>query len=155
MDSIVSQVLQRDSDDWCLKHACAACTYKLTDEPELKFKLLYVMDGNDSLKHVIRHLLDEIEGGHPPLSHDLPTGQVLTSSHYLSREFVNRFAVAGSTDPFSDEDLDANPCAGRWKNMDDAKTRKAWVMALGVDTISDVDFKPQSQEVLSGPKRKS
>ncbi|KAI6014150.1 hypothetical protein BKA83DRAFT_4473883 [Pisolithus microcarpus] len=126
VDSIVSQVLQRDSDDWRLKHACAACTYKLTDEPELKFKLLYAMDGNDSLKRVIRRLPDEIEGGHPPLSHDLPTGQVLTSSRYLSREFVNRFAVAGSTDPFSDEDSDANPCAGRWKNMDDAKTRKAW-----------------------------
>ncbi|KAI6027273.1 hypothetical protein BKA83DRAFT_4576942 [Pisolithus microcarpus] len=126
VDSIVFQVLQRDSDDWRLKHACAACTYKLTDEPELKFKLLYAMDGNDSLKCVIRRLPDEIEGGHPLLSHDLPTGQVLTSSRYLSREFVNRFAVAGSTDPFSDEDSDANPCAGRWKNMDDAKTRKVW-----------------------------
>ncbi|KAI6027836.1 hypothetical protein BKA83DRAFT_4471322 [Pisolithus microcarpus] len=126
VDSIVSQVLQRDSDDWRLKHTCAACTYKLTDEPELKFKLLYAMDGNDSLKRVIRRLPDEIEGSHPPLSHDLPTGQVLTSSRYLSREFVNRFAVAGSTDPFSDEDSDANPCAGRWKNMDDAKTRKVW-----------------------------
>ncbi|KAI5986451.1 hypothetical protein EDC04DRAFT_2873538 [Pisolithus marmoratus] len=51
VDSIVSQVLQRDSEDWHLKHACAACTYKLTDEPKLKFKLLYAMDGNNSLKH--------------------------------------------------------------------------------------------------------
>ncbi|KAI6027989.1 hypothetical protein BKA83DRAFT_4123828 [Pisolithus microcarpus] len=52
-------LLQWDSEDWHLKHACAACTYKLTD-------------------------------------------------------------------PFSDEDPDTNPCAGQWKNMDDAKTRKAW-----------------------------
>ncbi|KAI6010375.1 hypothetical protein BKA83DRAFT_4467509 [Pisolithus microcarpus] len=126
VDSIVSQVLQRDSEDWRLKHACAACTYKLTGEPELKFKLLYAMDGNDSLKRVLRRLPDEIEDGHLPLSRDLPTSQVLTSSRYLSREYVNKFDVTGNTDPFSDEDSDANPCAGRWKNMDDAKTRKAW-----------------------------
>ncbi|KIK20250.1 hypothetical protein PISMIDRAFT_13140 [Pisolithus microcarpus 441] len=126
VDSIVSQVLQRDSEDWRLKHACAACTYKLTGEPELKFKLLYAMDGNDSLKRVLRHLPDEIEDSHLPLSRDLPTGQVLTSSRYLSREYVNKFDVTGNTDPFSDEDSDANPCAGRWKNMDDAKTRKGW-----------------------------
>ncbi|KAI6018897.1 hypothetical protein BKA83DRAFT_4464818 [Pisolithus microcarpus] len=126
VDSIVSQVLQRDSEDWRLKHACAACTYKLTGEPELRFKLLYAMDGNDSLKRVLRRLPDEIEDGHSPMSRDLPTGQVLTSGRYLSREYVNKFAVTRNTDPFSDEDLDTNPCAGRWKNMDDAKTRKAW-----------------------------
>ncbi|KAI6032301.1 hypothetical protein BKA83DRAFT_4558705 [Pisolithus microcarpus] len=126
MDSIVSQVLQRDSEDWRLKHACAACTYKLTGKPELRFKLLYAMDGNDSLKRVLRRLPDEIEDGHSPTSRDLPTGQVLTSGRYLSREYVNKFAMTGNTDPFSDEDSDTNPCAGRWKNMDDAKTRKAW-----------------------------
>ncbi|KAI6023100.1 hypothetical protein BKA83DRAFT_4493227 [Pisolithus microcarpus] len=126
VDSIVSQVLQWDSEDWRLKHACAACTYKLTGEPELRFKLLYGMDGNDSLKCVLWHLPDEIEDSHSPTSRDLPTGQVLTSGRYLSREYVNKFAVTGNTDPFSDEDLDTNPCAGQWKNMDDAKTRKAW-----------------------------
>ncbi|KAI6020395.1 hypothetical protein BKA83DRAFT_4495156 [Pisolithus microcarpus] len=114
MDSIMSQVLQWDSEDWRLKHACAACTYKLTGEPELRFKLLYAMDGNDSLKRVLWRLPDEIEDGHSPTSRDLPTGQVLTSGRYLSREYVNKFAVTGNTDPFSNE------------NMDDAKTRKAW-----------------------------
>ncbi|KAI5989528.1 hypothetical protein EDD15DRAFT_2171307 [Pisolithus albus] len=127
VDSIVSQVLQWDSEDWHLKHACAACTYKLTGEPELRFNLLYVMDGNDSLKRILQCHPDDIKDGH---SRDLPTGQVLTSSCYLSHEYVNRFAMTGNTVPFSDEvslfDSDNNPCAGRWKNMDDAKTRKAW-----------------------------
>ncbi|KAI6125002.1 hypothetical protein EDD16DRAFT_1763245, partial [Pisolithus croceorrhizus] len=129
VDSIVSQVLQWDSEDWRLQHACAACTYKLTDEPELKFKLLYAMDGNDSLKRVLRRLPDEIADNYPPLSHDLPTGQIITSSRYLCREYVDRFAMAGSKDPVSNEsakDSDPNPCAGRWKNMDDAKTKKTW-----------------------------
>ncbi|KAI6113194.1 hypothetical protein EV401DRAFT_2058779 [Pisolithus croceorrhizus] len=126
MDSIMSQVLQWDSEDWCLKHACAACTYKLTGEPKLKFKLLYAMDGNDLLKHILWHLPDKIEDSHLPLSHDLPTSQVLTSSCYLSCEYVNKFDMTGNTDPFSDKDSDTNPCAGQCKNMDDAKTRKAW-----------------------------
>ncbi|KAI6016132.1 hypothetical protein BKA83DRAFT_4465493 [Pisolithus microcarpus] len=132
MDSIVLQVLQQDLEDWQLKHTCAACTYKLTDEPGLKFKLLYAMDGNDSLKHVLRCLSDEIADNHP-LSHDLPTSQILTSSHYVSHEYVNKFAMAGSKDPISNicdnnpaQDLDSNPCAGHWKNMDDAKTKKIW-----------------------------
>ncbi|KAI6002559.1 hypothetical protein EDC04DRAFT_2871863 [Pisolithus marmoratus] len=94
--------LQIYLEDWCLKHACAACTYKLTDEPELKFKLLYAMDGNNSLKCFLHHLPDKIEDGHPLLSCDLPT------------------------DLFSNEDSDSNPCAGHWKNMDDVKTKKAW-----------------------------
>ncbi|KAI6161089.1 hypothetical protein EDD17DRAFT_1482306 [Pisolithus thermaeus] len=126
MDSIVSEVLQWDSEDWHLKHACAACTYKLTDEPELKFKLLYAMDGNNSLKHTLWHLPDETVDNYPPLLHDLPTGQILTSSHYLCHEYVDRFAMAGSKDPISNEDSDPNPCAGCWKNMGDAKTKKTW-----------------------------
>ncbi|KAI6114258.1 hypothetical protein F5141DRAFT_1187847 [Pisolithus sp. B1] len=133
MDSIMLQVLQQDSEDWCLKHTCAACTYKLTDEPKLKFKLLYVMDGNDSLKHVLQCLPDKTTDNYPPLSCDLPTGQILTSSHYLCCEYVDRFAMVGSEDPVSNEcnnksakDSDPNPCARRWKNMDAAKTKKTW-----------------------------
>ncbi|KAI6110291.1 hypothetical protein EDD16DRAFT_1694427 [Pisolithus croceorrhizus] len=126
VDLIMSQVLQWDSEDWHLKHARAACTYKLTGESELRFKLLYAMDRNDLLKCILWHLPDEIEDGHLPLSHDLPTSQVLTSSHYLSCKYVNKFDVTGNTDPFSDEDSDTNPCTGQWKNMDDVKTRKAW-----------------------------
>ncbi|KIK17790.1 hypothetical protein PISMIDRAFT_110687 [Pisolithus microcarpus 441] len=129
VDSIVSQVLQRDSEDWHLKHACAACTHKLTGKPELRFKLLYAMDGNNSLKHILQHLPDEIEDGHSPTSRDLPTGLVLTSGHYLSREYVNKFAFTCfylCCNNESAQDSDTNPCAGRWKNMDDAKTRKAW-----------------------------
>ncbi|KAI5994764.1 hypothetical protein EDD15DRAFT_2195896 [Pisolithus albus] len=125
VDSIVSQVLQQDSEDWQLKHTCAACTYKLTDEPELKFKLLYAMDGNDSLKCVLRCLPDEIADNHR-LSRDLLTGQVLMSSRYVSCEYVNKFAMAGSKDPIPKVDSDPNPCAGCWKNMDDTKTKKIW-----------------------------
>ena len=104
VDTIVSQVLRQDSDDWRLKHACAACTYKLMDEPDLKFKLLFAMDGNDSLKHILRRLPEDIEDATCPLvSRELPTGQVFTSSRYLPCEHVDQFAKAGSIDPLLSE----------------------------------------------------
>ncbi|KAG1819866.1 uncharacterized protein BJ212DRAFT_1446161 [Suillus subaureus] len=65
--SLIMESLQCDSPDWCLKHACLAC--------QLHFKMLYAMDGNDSL---------------------------------------NQNAP------------EENSCEGRWKNMDDSKTQKAW-----------------------------
>ncbi|KAG2124204.1 hypothetical protein DEU56DRAFT_923609 [Suillus clintonianus] len=95
------------------KHACPACTYKLTDEPELTFSLLYAMDGNDSLKRVLRRSLDTDES--LGTSSELPTGQQLASDRYLSRTFVDQFARDSTT--AGDE---------RWKNMDDTKTKKAW-----------------------------
>ncbi|KAJ7321900.1 hypothetical protein DFH08DRAFT_1030550 [Mycena albidolilacea] len=48
-DKQVMRALGRDSS-WRLKHACPACTYKLTGEDALIFDMLVTMDGNDSLK---------------------------------------------------------------------------------------------------------
>lgn len=44
--------MQRNSPNWRLAHACPACMYKLHDEPQLKYQLLFTFDGNDSLKRV-------------------------------------------------------------------------------------------------------
>ncbi|KAG2362677.1 hypothetical protein BDR07DRAFT_1451032 [Suillus spraguei] len=92
--SLITESLRRDSPDWRLKHACPACTYILTNEEQLRFKILYAMDGNDS-------------------------------DRYLSRNFVDQFArdtVCATGDNRPAE----NSCEGRWKNMDDTKTKKAW-----------------------------
>ena len=70
------------------------------DEPNLKFKLLFAMDGNDSLKRILQCLPEDIEDATFPLVlRELPTGQILTSSRYLPCEYVNQFAMAGSADP--------------------------------------------------------
>ncbi|KAF9231943.1 hypothetical protein BU15DRAFT_81804 [Melanogaster broomeanus] len=130
VDKLVSQALHRDSADWRLKHACPVCMYTLDGEAALKFKLLYAMDGNDSLKRVIRCMPDlhEDDTTYRPSS-ELPTGQVVCSSIYLSHDYVNQFTddVAGTKNTStSSESKDENPCAGRWKNMDDQKTKKTW-----------------------------
>ncbi|KAG1797356.1 uncharacterized protein HD556DRAFT_1267601 [Suillus plorans] len=121
--AMVAESLQRDSPDFRLKHACPACTYILMDEPKLTFSLLYAMDGNDSLKRVIRRSLDTDDS--LGASSELPTGQQLTSNRYLSRTYVDQFARDSAT--ADDEVIHAeNLCEGRWKNMDDTKTKKAW-----------------------------
>lgn len=89
---MVAESLWRDSPDWRLQHACPACTYKLVDEDQLTFSILYAMDGNDSLKRVLRRSLDP--DGDESLGHssELPTGQQLVSDRYLSRAFVDQFS---------------------------------------------------------------
>ncbi|KAG1728938.1 hypothetical protein EDB19DRAFT_1939615 [Suillus lakei] len=93
------------------------------DEPQLTFSLLYAMDGNDSLKRVLRRSLDTDDS----LStfSELPTGQQLASDRYLSRTFVDQFTRDSTTAGDEDVHLE-NTCEGRWKNMDDTKTKKAW-----------------------------
>ncbi|KAG2034623.1 hypothetical protein BDR03DRAFT_869707 [Suillus americanus] len=129
--AIVSELLQRNSPDWRLKHACPACTYELNGEEKLTFKLLYALDGNNSLKRVLRRSLDHHADDSLPPSSKLPTGQQFTSDQYLSRAFVDRYSrdsdSALTTTADNEEDAGANnSCAGRWKNMDDAKMKKAW-----------------------------
>ncbi|KAG2109133.1 hypothetical protein DEU56DRAFT_874515 [Suillus clintonianus] len=94
-----------------------------TPVPHLTFSLLYAMDGNDSLKRVLRRSLDTDES--LGTSSELPTGQQLASDRYLSRTFVDQFARDSTTAGDEDAHLE-NLCEARWKNMDDTKTKKAW-----------------------------
>ena len=141
VDSLVNEALHRDSPSWHLKHCCPACTYILQGEQPLKFSMLYALDGNDSLKRVQRKLLSE-DGEANSISIELPTSQVLSCPRYLSRDFVDQQVGHSSntataevrklylyylnSDLLNTQDAEMNPCAGRWKNMDDQKTKKTW-----------------------------
>ncbi|KAG1793324.1 uncharacterized protein HD556DRAFT_1479424 [Suillus plorans] len=130
--SLVQEAIGRSAIDWNLKHACPACLYTLDAEPQLKFSLLYAMDGNDSLKRVLKRVPDEehaedLVSRNNPQSSELPTSQAIVDYRYLTREYVDSFADAlnPQVDLF-DDDEDDNPCAGRWKNMKDDKTKRMW-----------------------------
>jgi len=81
---------------WRLKNACPACTYILQGEPELRFSLLYTMDGNDSLKRAVRQAedADEVDEADEVSTQceELLPGQVLTCDRFLTREEVDVFA---------------------------------------------------------------
>jgi hypothetical protein len=54
VDRLVQVSLERDAADYRIKHLCPSCTYILEDEKKLKFSMLYTVDGNDSLKRILR-----------------------------------------------------------------------------------------------------
>ncbi|KAG1840303.1 hypothetical protein DFJ58DRAFT_718410 [Suillus subalutaceus] len=123
--SLINKSLRRDSPDWRLKHACPACTYTLTDEEKLHFKILYAMDGNDSLKRILRRSLDDDDDS-LGLSSKLPTGQVLVSDRYLSRNFVEQFAQDTPCDTGANS-LAENSCEGRLEKYGRCETKKLGV----------------------------
>ncbi|KAJ7742389.1 hypothetical protein B0H14DRAFT_2637652 [Mycena olivaceomarginata] len=133
-DERVMLLLGRDSK-WRLKHACPACMYKLEGEDKLIFDMLTTMDGNDSLKRVLRRnktSMAEDEGGEPVLASPRSgsitgTRAMDTCTHGTGWSNGRRHAwprcypwgqgIRSTAD---------NPCADRWKNMIDDVTSKMW-----------------------------
>ena len=54
VDRLVQVSLDRDGADYHIKHLCPCCSYVLEDEEKLKFSMLYTIDGNNSLKRILR-----------------------------------------------------------------------------------------------------
>ncbi|KIK37448.1 hypothetical protein CY34DRAFT_26005 [Suillus luteus UH-Slu-Lm8-n1] len=109
----------------------ATCTYKLQGEVPMKFSLLYAMDGNDSLKRVLKKLTQDdldTKDNSPlaPHSSELPTMQFVGGDHYLLDDYIEQFSRDSPADMLSLDDDEDNPCAGHWKNMRDEKTKKMW-----------------------------
>lgn len=125
ISNLVRHALQRDQPDWRLKHGCPACTYRLQDEPAMRFRMLIAQDGNDSLKRVATRILD---GDVDNAATSLPAlERTFHHEQYLTREFVDKFASNRHMGhSIMDEDGDGNLCAERWKNMKDSTTQKMW-----------------------------
>jgi hypothetical protein len=89
-------LLGRDSK-WQLKHACPTCMYKLEGEDKLIFNMLTTMDGNDSLKRVLRRnktSMAEDEGGEPVLgkSKERVDNRDASDGYMYPRDRVERWA---------------------------------------------------------------
>lgn len=109
--ALVHEAIGRSNCNWRLIHACPACTYTLKDEDPLQFKLLYTMDGNDSLKRVLKKVarddseyLDDDNDAPLPRSAELPSTQSVGGDRYLTRDYVNSFAGDSSVDMLSVDD---------------------------------------------------
>jgi hypothetical protein len=137
----VDTALERDSSDWRLRNACPACCYKLKGEPAQIFEMLVTMDGNDSLKRILRRkpAPESGEEGDVPLvgeSRELADSREVEGGYYLSREKVDRWAkdVVEELLPESilneqgsgGEEEDPNPCATQWANMKNDLTARMW-----------------------------
>ncbi|KAJ7692509.1 hypothetical protein B0H14DRAFT_3100781 [Mycena olivaceomarginata] len=146
-EKTVLKSLGRDSFLWRLKHACPACMYKLKGEAKLIYDILVAMDGNNSLKCVLRHCKVHSDG-------DTGTGAefVLGKSkeytdtrdagenYYRDREKVNEWSKQRIAEMMPKEAIEVpvcpellteisdepNPCADQWKNMVEDITAKMW-----------------------------
>ncbi|KAJ3521286.1 hypothetical protein NM688_g9035 [Phlebia brevispora] len=73
--------LKRDTPDWRALNSCPACCYQLEGEPELPRGRMFAMDGNNSLKRLIKHG-----------DRETADRRIFTESDYfLSREYVNKY----------------------------------------------------------------
>ncbi|KAF8229074.1 hypothetical protein L208DRAFT_1288400 [Tricholoma matsutake] len=128
--------LECDSLDWRLWHTCPACSYKLKGKGDLIFKMLITMDGNDSLKRIIRQDPPaapgegepEPEGPQVGDSRELPDSRRASGDYLLSREQVDQWAKAMLMEMLSvpEEDIEENPCISRWANMINKITTRMW-----------------------------
>ncbi|EKM77186.1 hypothetical protein AGABI1DRAFT_43811, partial [Agaricus bisporus var. burnettii JB137-S8] len=129
--SSINACLGRDTSNWRLKNACPACTYRLDGEDALIHNMLVTMDGNDSLKRVIRKdtYIDPADATGQAttiVKETLDTRKVI-GDYYLARETVDRWAKDRVMDAIREGSIDAdNPCAARWTNMANEVTARMW-----------------------------
>ncbi|KAI6150233.1 hypothetical protein EDD17DRAFT_1513586 [Pisolithus thermaeus] len=129
VNDLVLKALRHDTLDWRLRNSCPACMYTLKDEPDLKFKLLFAMDGNNSLKCISRAAI----GSYKSTARGIGE-QFVGNDHYLSWSFIDQFGVGGSDEsltgpmPLYLQADNNNPCTGRWKNMKEDVTSRMWAI---------------------------
>jgi hypothetical protein len=116
-------VLNRAGPDWRLKNACPCCTYRLKDEPELEYSLLFSMDGNDSLKRVLRRSTND-DGGPGPSSERFDD-RWGGSDYFLRREEVDEWSEDALQDMLAVE-TETSPCSDRWHNMKHDMNSSMW-----------------------------
>lgn len=127
----VDSALGRDIPQWRLRNACPACTYKLEGESKLIFDMLCTMDGNDSLKRILRRepapLPDGDEAPQVGASRESPDSRQVGGDYYLTREKVDRWAKAALEQLIQvDEDDEVTPCESRWQNMINEVAARMW-----------------------------
>ncbi|KAJ7824184.1 hypothetical protein B0H14DRAFT_3088802 [Mycena olivaceomarginata] len=137
-EKTVLKSLGCDSFSWRLKHACPACMYKLKGEAKLIYDILVAMDGNNSLKRVLRRCKVHSDGD-TGMGAEFVLGKSKEytdnwdagENYYCDREKVNEWSEQRIAEMMPKEAIEVpsdepNPCADRWKNMVEDITAKMW-----------------------------
>lgn len=90
----VNKRLGRDGPNWRRENCCPACMNKLEGEEPLEFSMLVTMDGNDSLKRVLRNEGKDFDDEGKPLPSVSkerfdPRVRDAGGDYFLPREKVN------------------------------------------------------------------
>ncbi|KAF7377629.1 hypothetical protein MSAN_00185700 [Mycena sanguinolenta] len=132
IDKRVATALGRDAPDWRLKNCCPSCTYKLEGEQKLIFSMLVAMDGNDSLKRVLRKDSTFDDDGNPTRGKSQrqdPREADAGGSYFLKCDEVDKWAkemIDRMVDVPIIDDPDKSDCHERWKNLKEDMTSRMW-----------------------------
>ncbi|KAJ7468828.1 hypothetical protein B0H11DRAFT_1731990 [Mycena galericulata] len=131
VDQKVAKVLGRDAADWRLKNCCPSCTYKLEGEQKLIFSMLVAMDGNNSLKRVLRKdgtFDDAGNAGRGKSERQDPRTEEAGGDYFVSREKVDLWSkeLLAELSQTSDDPEEKTACEERWKNLSDDLTARMW-----------------------------
>ncbi|KAJ7776375.1 hypothetical protein B0H16DRAFT_1659775 [Mycena metata] len=142
VDTRVMHALGRDKPDWRLTNCCSGCMYKLEGEEELEFSMLVTMDGNDSLKRVLRKEAQDFdEDGNliPGESKERfdPRTAAAGKDYFIPREKVDLWSK-NRIDQWrkdwearkkeSNEEERRNAAQRRWKNLADDSSKRTWAI---------------------------
>ncbi|KAJ7456352.1 hypothetical protein B0H11DRAFT_1739295 [Mycena galericulata] len=129
VDQKVAKVLGRDAADWRLKNCCPSCTYKLEGEQKLIFSMLVAMDGNNSLKRVLRKdgtFDDAGNAGRGKSERQDPRTEEAGGYYFVSREKVDLWSKELLAELTSDDPEEKTACEERWKILSDDLTARMW-----------------------------
>ncbi|KAJ7577336.1 hypothetical protein C8J56DRAFT_1007167 [Mycena floridula] len=124
----VAVALKRDSPDWRLANACPCCLYELEDKEDLDFRMLFTMDGNDSLKRMHRQeRISEEEGDRMGPSKKRKDFREGGGDYFLSRAQADKWDIhADPSIPPPVIDPKATPACDRWHNSKESNTHMMW-----------------------------
>ncbi|KAJ7716706.1 hypothetical protein B0H16DRAFT_1338682 [Mycena metata] len=136
VDTRVMHALGWDGPDWRLTNCCSGCMYKLEGEEELEFSMLVTMDGNDSLKRVLRKEAQDFDedGNLIPGEYKerfdprtAPLGR--TTSYPGRRSTFDAPPQPAPTRPAPEAVAGAaSGCEERWKNLADDSSKRTWAI---------------------------
>ncbi|KAJ7016692.1 hypothetical protein C8F04DRAFT_1215408 [Mycena alexandri] len=131
-DSRAMKALSRDELNWRRKNCCPGCMYKLEGEEELEFSMLVTMDGNDSLKRVLRWEPKDFDNdgnlvpGQSKERFD-PRAANVGKDYFIPREKVDLCESTPAAQPTLEAPAGAAAgCEERWKNLGEDSLKRMW-----------------------------
>ncbi|KAF6754506.1 hypothetical protein DFP72DRAFT_1068533 [Ephemerocybe angulata] len=129
VDAQIAEALGRQSGNWRVLNACPPCTYELEKEPELRYRVLMSVDGNNSARRVdsrfrkagdTRHFssdyfLDPVEVDKFKLEDIRSTGPEVPPPALFEEDKDGDVEGEGEDESAVKADLEISECVKNWK----------------------------------------
>ncbi|KZT70622.1 hypothetical protein DAEQUDRAFT_633977, partial [Daedalea quercina L-15889] len=123
----VDASLGRNTPNWRVLNACPACSYKLQDEPDLRWTRMFCLDGNNSLKRIAcvgdrqqsdRRVFESSDYYLPTTFVDHYAGEVRSNERTIQ---VTQVGV-----DMQGTDTTDTPCTKNWKAAAPDSSKRMW-----------------------------